>query len=182
MYALIAYGSKMGGTAGIAELVGALFKEAGHDVDVRSGAEVDDVSRYDVVIVGGALYANWWHRDARRVVKRFSGELQGKPVWLFSSGPLDDTAAQADLPPVKQVQRFMERIGARGHVTFGGRLPADAKGFPASAMAKTHAGDWRDPEHIRRWTREVLSALEQTARAPREEARPGPAPPMQPGA
>ena len=31
---------------------------------------------------------------------------------------------------------MMEKVGAKGHVTFGGRLPADAKGFPASAMAK----------------------------------------------
>ena len=37
------------------------------------------------------------------------------------------------IPPVPQVQELLERIGARGHVTFGGRLPADAKGFPASA-------------------------------------------------
>ena len=27
---------------------------------------------------------------------------------------------------------MMEKVGAKGHVTFGeGRLPADAKGFPA---------------------------------------------------
>ena len=51
------------------------------------------------------------------------------------------------------------RIGAHGHVTFGGRLPADAKGFPASAMAKTHAGDWRDPERIRGWAAEVAMEL-----------------------
>jgi menaquinone-dependent protoporphyrinogen oxidase len=44
-------------------------------------------------------------------------------------------------------------------VTFGGRLPADAKGFPASAMAKTHAGDWRDPERIRGWAAEVAMEL-----------------------
>ena len=39
----------------------------------------------------------------------------------------------------------MERVGALGHATFGGRLPADARDFPASAMAKKHAGDWRNP-------------------------------------
>jgi menaquinone-dependent protoporphyrinogen oxidase len=31
----------------------------------------------------------------------------------------------------------MERVGTRGHIILGGRLSPDAKGFPASAMAKT---------------------------------------------
>jgi menaquinone-dependent protoporphyrinogen oxidase len=57
------------------------------------------------------------------------------------------------------VRELLERIGARGHVTFGGRLAADAKGFPASAMAKTHAGDWRDPDRIRGWAAEVAMEL-----------------------
>jgi hypothetical protein len=33
--------------------------------------------------------------------------------------------------------------------------PRRCQGFPASAMAKTHAGDWRDPERIRGWAAEV---------------------------
>lgn len=93
---------------------------------------------YDAVFIGGALYAGRWHRDARRFVKRHPGALRERPVWLFSSGPLDGSAIEA-IPPVPQVQELPTRIGARGHVTLGGRLPADAKGFPASAMAKTHA-------------------------------------------
>jgi hypothetical protein len=53
----------------------------------------------------------------------------------------------------------MERIGAHGHTTFGGRLSADAKGFPAAAMAKKLSGDWRNPGRIRAWTGEVALAL-----------------------
>lgn len=60
--------------------------------------------------------------------------------------------------------KAMARIGARGQVTFGGRLSPDAKGFPASAMAKTRAGDWRDAAHVRRWVNdEVLGALQVAA-------------------
>jgi menaquinone-dependent protoporphyrinogen oxidase len=79
-------------------------------------------------------------------------------VWLFSSGPLNGSAAEA-IPPVPQVRELLERIGARGHVTFGGRLAADAKGFPASAMARANAGDWRDPAQIRGWAAEVAVEL-----------------------
>jgi menaquinone-dependent protoporphyrinogen oxidase len=148
MRVLIAYGSKMGGTAGIAELVGQALTDAGFQADVRPVFEADRIETYDAVLVGGALYSAHWHRQARRFVKRHASTPRTRPVWLFSSGPLNGSAAEA-IPPVSQVHELLERIGGRGHVTFGGRLPADAKGFPASAMAKTHAGDWRDPERIR---------------------------------
>ena len=158
MRVLIAYGSKMGGTAGIAELVGQALTDAGFQADVRAVSEVDRVEAYDAVLVGGALYSGHWHREARRFVKRQARALRTRPVWLFSSGPLNGSAADA-IPPVPQVQELLERIAGRGHVTFGGRLPADAKGFPASAMARTHAGDWRDPERIRGWAAEVAMEL-----------------------
>ena len=144
MRVLVAYGSKMGGTAGIAELVGNALTDAGFQVEVRPAPEVADLGPYDAVIIGGAIYTGHWHRQARRFVKRHSGALRERPVWLFTSGPLDGSAAE-EIPPVPQMQELVERIGAHGHVTFSGRLPADAKWFPASAMAKTHAGDWRDP-------------------------------------
>jgi menaquinone-dependent protoporphyrinogen oxidase len=35
----------------------------------------------------------------------------------------------------------------------------DAKGFPASVIARTKAGDWRDPAHVRSWIVTVVSQL-----------------------
>lgn len=81
------------------------------------------------------------------------------PVWLVNSGPLDDSAEQRDIPPTAQVAKLASRVGARGHVTFGGRLEPGAKGFPASAMAKTEAGDWRSPAHVRRGVTTVINEL-----------------------
>jgi menaquinone-dependent protoporphyrinogen oxidase len=158
MRVLVAYGSKLGGTAGIAALIGQALTDAGFEADVRPVSEVDRIETYDAVLVGGALYSGRWHRQAHRFVKRQASALRNRPVWLFSSGPLNGSAAEA-IPPVPHVQELLERIGARGHVTFGGRLPADAKGSPASAMAKTHAGDWRDAERIRAWATEMAMEL-----------------------
>ena len=111
------------------------------------------------MIVVSALYANRWHRETRRFIRRHTAALREMPVWLVSSGPLDDSAEQADIPPTKQVAKLANRIGARGHVTFGGRLSPHATGFPASAMAKTHAGDWRDENHVRSWVESLVAAL-----------------------
>lgn len=159
MRVLVTYGSKRGGTEGLAEMLGAALTAQGIQVDVRSAAEADGPEGYDAVIVGGALYAFRWHRDARRFVKRNAEVLRSLPVWLFSSGPLDDSAAQHEPAPVPQVVRAMARIGARGHRTFGGRLLPDAKGFIASKMAREHSGDWRDPKLISDWAVEIGEAL-----------------------
>jgi menaquinone-dependent protoporphyrinogen oxidase len=158
MRVLVAYSSEMGGTAGIAELIGDALTDAGFRADVRPVAQVSRLNPYDAVVIGGALYTGHWHRQARRFVRRHIDALRKRPVWLFSSGPLNGSAAE-EISPVPQVDQLARRIGARGHVTFGGRLPADAKGFPASAMAKTHAGDWRDPERIRGWAADMAMEL-----------------------
>jgi hypothetical protein len=90
------------------------------------------------------------------------------PVWFFSSGPLDDSAETREIPPTKQVRALMDRVSARGHVTFGGRLAADARGFIASKMAKKHAGDWRNVDQVHAWAAEIVTALRAApARAPR---------------
>ncbi|HEX2690220.1 MAG TPA: flavodoxin domain-containing protein [Kofleriaceae bacterium] len=159
MRILVTSGSKHGGTEGIAERIAAALRDAHLDVELRRARESDSCAGFDAVIVGGALYANRWHRDARRFVTRHLAELQRMPVWLFSSGPLDDSATRAPIPPVTEVAVLMERAGALGHATFGGRLAPDVTGFPAHAMARSHSGDWRNPEHIRAWASEIAARL-----------------------
>jgi menaquinone-dependent protoporphyrinogen oxidase len=159
MTILVTYGSKRGGTKGLAEMVADALRKGGFDVDVRAAGDVDRVDDYEAVIVGGALYAFRWHRDARRFVKHHAAQLRTRPTWLFSSGPLDDSASTKAIPPVKGVQALMKRVNARGHVTFGGRLSPDATGFPARAMAKKVAGDWRDPDAVHAWAASVADEL-----------------------
>ena len=159
MTVLVTYGSTRGGTAELAETVADSLRQAGLAVDVVPARAVRGVGGYDAVVVGGALYAFHWHRDARRFVRRHEGELRARPTWFFSSGPLDDSAAKTEIAPVSGVRGLMQQVGARGHATFGGRLVPAAKGFPASAMAKKHSGDWRDPAQVKAWTHEVATEL-----------------------
>ena len=53
MRVLVSYGSKMGGTAGIAELVGQALTDAGFQADVRPVSEVDRIEAYDAVPSAG---------------------------------------------------------------------------------------------------------------------------------
>ena len=115
-------------------------------------------SRLGLVVAGG-LYAQRWHRDARRFVRRHQRELRVMPVWLICSGPLDDSADAGTLAVPKGVAKLADRVGARGTQTFGGRLAPDATGFIAGSMAKTRAGDFRSREQVDRFAREVASVL-----------------------
>ncbi len=159
MKILIVYGSKMEGTSGIASMLGTALMTCGVHADVVRAEDAVPPRSYDAVIVGSGLYAGRWRHPARQFVTRNTKTLLEIPTWFFSSGPLDDSARAHDIPATRQVTRLMGRVGARGHMTFGGRLLPDAKGFPASSMARTHAGDWRDPEQIKEWARRIVEEL-----------------------
>lgn len=159
MRVLVTWGSKNGGTEGIGRILGTAL--AGHGIEVITTPvdQVKELRDFDAVIIGGALYANRWPSSVRRFVNSHIEPLRKRPVWFFSSGPLDDSAERAEIPPPMQVAVLAERVGAKGHVTFGGRLAPDVKGFPASAMAKKLSGDWRNPDRIRAWAAGLAAEL-----------------------
>lgn len=157
MLVLVVYGSKRGGTAELARTVGKAFAERGWSVEVRPASDVTTVTGADVVVVGGALYFDRWHRDSVQFVKRHAADLRELPVWFFSSGPLDDSARAGDLAAVPQVEALAASIEIKGHMTFGGRLLPEAKGLLARRMAKTNAGDWRDAQQVREWVHQVCT-------------------------
>ena len=150
MRVLVVYGTKRGGTEGLAAAVGQGLVDAGHTVDVLpAGKPLDSLVKWEAVVVGGALSAWFWQRDARRFVKRHLEELQQLPVWFFSSGPLDDSARKSELPPPASVAHLARIAGVQAHKTFGGRLLPDAK------TAIPTRGDFRDLVAARAWGRSV---------------------------
>ncbi|MHB9755966.1 flavodoxin domain-containing protein [Streptomyces sp. BYX5S] len=158
---LVAYGTKNGSTAEIAEHIAAELTKAGCATTLRPAAEAAPlVGEQDAVVLGGALYAGRWHRDARRLARRAARELAARPLWLFSSGPLDPSASERDIAPVPGVRRIERRTRARDHVTFGGHLDEHARGRMAQAIVKNgKGGDFRDFERIAAWARGIAAEL-----------------------
>jgi hypothetical protein len=61
---LVAYATKMGATAGIADLIGDVLRCNGHDVDVLGVTEVSSIEPYDAVVLGSAIFVRRWRRQA----------------------------------------------------------------------------------------------------------------------
>lgn len=158
---LVAYGSKHGATAGIADEIGRTLRDDGFEAVVEPADTVTDVSGYDGVVLGGALYAGRWDGKARGCARRNAEQLRHRPVWLFSSGPVDSSAEQHDIPPVRGVARRMRNLGAREHMTFGGALTADDAGFMARSLIRHgKGGDFRNSARIQEWAHHIGTELD----------------------
>ena len=156
---LVAYASKMGSTAEIAERIAATLQAAGLEATAVPARDVTDVTAYDAVILGSALYAAHWQRDANRFVTRHGAALKDRPVWLFSSGPLDRRLAAADLPIAPQAAEVTALLEPRGHRTFGGRLDPDVPGVDPQILATHPVGDFRDWTVIGDWAASIAAEL-----------------------
>jgi menaquinone-dependent protoporphyrinogen oxidase len=73
---LVAYASKHESTAEIAERIAAAMRSAGCDAQARPAAEVDDLSGYAAVVLGSAVYAKRWRREARSFARRHAAALR----------------------------------------------------------------------------------------------------------
>jgi menaquinone-dependent protoporphyrinogen oxidase len=159
---LVAYASKHGSTAEIAEAVAAEIRE--HDLDAAclEAGEVDDVERYGAVVLGSAVYMKRWQGDARHFLRAHAKALAERPFWVFSSGPTGDPAEDdaAWQEPKRTIARA-EKLGARDHVVFGGRISPEG-GRMERAMAEgtpEQYRDRRDWDEIRTWAAAVAEQL-----------------------
>lgn len=175
MRVLVAYASRHGGTAGIADTIGAVLRETELDdlhVDVVAAADIEEVAGYDAVVVGSAVYAGHWLESARALVRRHAGGLRRRDVWLFSSGPVGDPAVPA--AEAVEAPLLAELVSAMGHRTFAGRLrPADLRLDERAQIRSAHAeeGDFRDWAAIRDWAADIAATLTtEAAEAAAEEA------------
>lgn len=76
MKILVAYATRHGATAGIAERIASRLAADGIAAEAHPVADVADVALYDAVVLGGAAYMAHWLKDATAFAKRHRQELQ----------------------------------------------------------------------------------------------------------
>jgi menaquinone-dependent protoporphyrinogen oxidase len=162
---LVAYATKYGATAEIAEKIGEVLLQEGLQVEVLPVKEIRDPSTFQVVIVGSAVYIGQWRKEAVKFIKSHEQRLQKLPVWLFSSGPSGegDPVELLDgwrLPG--KLQESVDRIQPRDVAVFHGYVDMDKVNFLERSMitnVKAPVGDFRDWEAISTWAAGVARVL-----------------------
>jgi menaquinone-dependent protoporphyrinogen oxidase len=161
---LVATESRHGATAELGRTIGEVLAEHGHDVAIRRLGAVENLDRYDACVIGSAVYGGSWPRQARAFVEHHRGELAARPVWLFSSGPVEG----ATIAPA-YVHELVELTGARDHHVFGGRLDSSTLGLRERMLARVlhlHDGDSREWEAAVAWGTAIGRVLAERSPSP----------------
>ncbi|MCZ7542005.1 MAG: flavodoxin domain-containing protein [Anaerolineae bacterium] len=163
---LVAYASKHDATAEIARAIGGALQESeGINADVRAVETVQDLTGYDAVVLGSAIYVGQWQSAAANFLKEHEQVLAQRPVWLFSSGPTGDSDPVTLLKSWEFPERLkpvVERIQPRDIALFHGRLdPAKLSLFERIVVkgVRAHLADSRDWNMIRAWAQGIAEAL-----------------------
>lgn len=168
MRILMVVASRHHGTWEIGEVAADVLRGRGHDVDQRAPEDVRSLEGYDAVVLGSAVYTAHWLPAARDLGRRCAEELRARPVWLFSSGLATQPANAANSP--LEIQALRERVGARGHRSFRGRLDRAVLSFAERAIiagGRAREGDHRDMAAVAQWADGIADAL--AAEAPATE-------------
>jgi menaquinone-dependent protoporphyrinogen oxidase len=165
MNVLVVYGGKHGSTRGIAEGIAETLRAAGQQATVRPVEAAGELAGYDAFVVGSAVYAGRWTREATEFVRRRQAVLASRPVWLFSSGPIGTMATKYEPAEPKGIAALRRAVSPRDHRVFAGawdrsKLDPAKLGFAERLVAKRlPQGDFRDWAAIEAWADGIAGEL-----------------------
>ncbi len=163
---LVAYASKYGSTAGVADAIGKELCDRGAAVDVCRLQNVGDLNEYRGVVVGSAIYRGKWLPEAMDFVERSRGVLRQVPVAYFlvcmtmrESTEENRRKVLAYLDPVLKAVPQVQPVKVG---TFTGALNYSNLSSPIKVIMKlkgAQEGDFRDWTAIRNWADGLCSLL-----------------------
>ena len=163
---LVAYASKYGSTGGVAEAIGKELCMKGAKVNVALIKNVKNLSAYQGIVVGGAIFRGKWMSEAVNFVKTNADTLRQVPVAYFMvcmimHQPTEENRRKSlsFLDPVLQTVPQVKPVdiapfaGAMHYqnLSWLNKEILQSKGLPE--------GDFRDWEGIRAWARGLDSSL-----------------------
>jgi menaquinone-dependent protoporphyrinogen oxidase len=179
MKILVAYASRHGSTAGIAERIAKTLEGAGLDVTLRPVTNVGPLDEYGAFVIGSAAYMGGWLGEAATFVRRHHEVLARQPVWTFSSGPTGSDTVDAKgrdalkMAEPKEFAEFARTIQPRDQKVFFGVYDPDAAPvgtaeglmqrflrFAPAARNAIPAGDFRDWPAIESWASRIARELQ----------------------
>jgi menaquinone-dependent protoporphyrinogen IX oxidase len=176
--ALIAYGTRYGATTGTSEEIAKVLREEGFETKIVNLKEekIKDISKYDLITVGGGMANCKWASEAEDFLKKFRKEFDGKKLALFAStmitffereGKIEDVAKTRQIALEDRVAKYGLKPIALGF--FGGVIDYNKMGFISRKGMeffklqlekdgfKVAPGiyDLRDWDEIRKWAKDL---------------------------
>lgn len=179
MKALIVYGTRYGATAGTSDEIAKVLREEGFDVRVSNAKKekIEDISDFQLVIVGSGMRMGKWTDEADDFLKKFQKELGQRKLAIFVStmktvsereGKTYDVAKMHKVALEDKVAQYNLHPIALGF--FGGVLDFNKMGFffrrtmgflkpqlekDGFKEAQHDLYDLRDWAEIRNWAKEL---------------------------
>jgi len=162
---LVTYASKYGTTGGIADAIGKELCSKGMAADVALIKNARNVSSYQGVVIGSAIYMGKWMPEAVDFVKKNKDRLRHVPVAYFLasmtlSQPTEKKRAEV-LSYMDPIRKTVPEIIPVGVGTFAGALDYNNLSWLNKKILKAKGspeGDFRDWNAIRAWARNPLYA------------------------
>ena len=165
---LVAYDSKHGSTADIAEKIGDVLCENGFRVDMRPALKVEDISPYDAIVIGSPLYYATFLPGALKFLERHKNILAVKKVALFvTSTSVDKETGMVNKNHLSLIYsvlkkfpeiKILEPIGLMpGKFYFKEIFPVEVVNFKQTGYDEV--GDLLNFDFVRSWTEEIAILL-----------------------
>ncbi|MCM2466325.1 flavodoxin domain-containing protein [Methanoculleus oceani] len=162
---LVAYATRYGSTAEVAEAIGDELRKADVAVDVLPVGEVEDLSPYRAAVIGSPIYMGKWLPESQVFIERHQQHLRTIPVAYFAVGL---TVADGGAEILRKAEASMDQV--RMLVTpvdvgvFPGRLESGRLSLTDRTITKlirAKTGDFRNWEAVRSWAEAVRPRLSQ---------------------
>jgi menaquinone-dependent protoporphyrinogen oxidase len=164
---LVAYATKLGSTAEVAQVIGGELRKPGTAVDVLEISQVDSLDAYQSVVVGSAIRVGKWLPEAVKFVKHHRDVLSRIPVAYFvvcmtlsEDTPENRKKVLAYLDPVRQQVPEVRPVDIG---LFAGKIDMKELSLPLRfvvKMVKSPVGDFRNWDAVRSWAQQIHPALE----------------------
>lgn len=162
---LVVYASKYGSTGGVADAIGKELCSKDVATDVVLIKNANNVSSFQGVVIGSAIYMGKWMPEAVDFVKKNKDTLCKVPVAYFLvcmtlSQPTEENRAKA-LSYMDPILKAVPEIKPVGIGTFAGAMDYNNLSWINKKILKskgTPEGDFRNWNEIRAWAREPVYA------------------------
>ena len=156
---LVAYATRKGSTAGIAQAIGKELISEGYAVDISEMKSISSLVGYNAVVIGAPVYTGKVTGDVAAFVTANKDGLSRLPVAGFVTGIAPVYPKTGDVKGfTDQLITALAPIRPVAVTMFAGTLDAEKMNFverSLTSLMKVPTSDFRDWDAIRAWARKL---------------------------